>query len=393
MESYKALYYPFIHFKNDEWAKLAALYWDNLGRIVPEHYVTEDSPTVKGLGAFIETLRPQWVQFEFTKVFIDFVGQYAPLLKKKYALSLKNTWPKLKESERPPKPGGGSGNDPRLGYIYVEKMSPELYQALFASGLAAPDAPNFPWVGMHPRLAWVYMTALAEELSSERGLRPLTDDERDHVALSGLTTARLAQALLGDVALVNATKSATEIESTLVLLAFQAVIPKDLSQLSVEKVLEFREKYPEERAKFQKGVAELAGSRTWLQSISDRRVLKERLREEVQKEWSVKVTELDEKMHSLGIDTVLGCFNLSTALPATAVAALGVFTAVLNPIAAGTAALALGAIPVLRDKQKAAKEALKTSDVAYLYRMEHDLQPRDLWNRVKGHLRDFALNT
>ena len=29
------LYHPFIHFKDDDWLKLSALYWDRMARIVP----------------------------------------------------------------------------------------------------------------------------------------------------------------------------------------------------------------------------------------------------------------------------------------------------------------------------------------------------------------------
>lgn len=40
------LYYPFIQFRNDSWLKLAALYWDRIGRIVPPGYQLQDSDTV-----------------------------------------------------------------------------------------------------------------------------------------------------------------------------------------------------------------------------------------------------------------------------------------------------------------------------------------------------------
>ena len=30
------LYHPFIHFKDDDWLKLSALYWDRMARIVPQ---------------------------------------------------------------------------------------------------------------------------------------------------------------------------------------------------------------------------------------------------------------------------------------------------------------------------------------------------------------------
>lgn len=49
MQTYQALYYPFIHFKDDRWLKLSALYWDKVARIVPHDYATDDSATVKAL--------------------------------------------------------------------------------------------------------------------------------------------------------------------------------------------------------------------------------------------------------------------------------------------------------------------------------------------------------
>lgn len=392
MSTYQALYYPFIHFKDDKWVKMAALYWDKLGRIVPYDYPTDDSETVRALGSIVTNLRPDWVRPEFGKSFLDFIVQYGPKLKAKYALSLRDTWPMLPERERPPKPGGPSGNDMRLGYIFYEKMSRDVYTAMRESGLASTDRRGEQWIGMHPRLAWVYMTALAEQLSAERGLRPLTDQTRDHLALSDLSTERLAHALLEDVSLVGVGPTATEIETTLVSIAFRAVVPKDLGALSIDKILAFRDKYPNERTSFQNAVADLLKSREWLKSITDPHVLEQRLRDEYDKVWDVKLRELSEKLTEVGIDTMFSCFNLKAALPAAAVGAAAALALPLNPIAAGTAGLALAAIPSLRDKRKAAREALKASQVSYLYRMEQDLKPLDLWSKIKKRSLQFALD-
>lgn len=392
MSTYQALYYPFIHFKNDAWLKTAALYWDKIGRIVPHDYVTDDSETVKALDSFVTVLRPDWVRPEFGKSFVAFIQQYGPKLKAKYALSERDNWPEVPEAQRPPKPGGATGNDPRLGYIYYEKISDTVYGALKDSGLASTDGRGERWIGMHPRLAWVYMTALAEQLSGERGLRPLTDESRDHVALSGLSIERLAHALLGDVSLVDASPTATEIESVLVSVAFQAVVPKDPATLSVDKILAFREKYPTERATFQNAVTDLLKDREWLKSIPDPKVLKERIQDEYDKIWAAKLKELREKLRGHGIDTILSCFNLKATLPAGAVATAAALSLTLNPVAAGTAALAFGAIPALRDKQKGAQEALRASPVSYLYRMEQNLKPMDMLSRVKQRSLEFALN-
>jgi hypothetical protein len=105
MQTYQALYYPFIHFKDDRWLKLAALYREKVARIVPHDYVTDDSATVKALAPCIDTVRPDWVPPDFAQAFVDFLAQYGS--------KLRDQWPALDEKQRPPHAGGPSGNDSR----------------------------------------------------------------------------------------------------------------------------------------------------------------------------------------------------------------------------------------------------------------------------------------
>jgi len=389
MPSYQALYYPFIHFKDDRWLKLAALYWDKVARIVPHDYPTDDSATVSALSSCIDTVRPDWAPTDFAQAFVDFIAQHGPTLQEKYALSQRDKWPIVGEKERPPRAGGASGSDPRLGYIFYEKISDDVYLALKESGLASTDFRGEKWIGMHPRLAWVYMTALAEQIAAHHGLRPLTDETRDHLALSSLSTERLAQALLGDVKLVDAGPTPLEIESTLVSVAFKAVVPAKLAELEPEKILAFREKYPMERAAFQQATADLLKGSDWLKSIDDPAVLEQRLRDEYDKHWNTRLMDLREKLRDCGIDAMIGCFNVKTVLPAGIAAALA--GVALNPVAAGAAGLAVGVMTTLRDKRKQALGALRASPVSYLYRIEQDLAPKDLWGWVKQGTQRFAL--
>ena len=389
MQSYQALYYPYTHFKDERWLKLAALYWDKVARIVPFDYATDDSAAVKALSPCIDIVRPDWAPADFAQNFVDFVALYGPKLRENYALSLRDRWPALDDRERPPRAGGPSGNDSRLGYIYYEKINDDVYLALKESGLASTDDRGERWIGMHPRLAWVYMTALAEQIAAHRGLRPLTDETRDHLALSSLAPERLAQVLLDDVDLVDAGPTSLEVESTLVSVAFKAVLPSNLAELDPDKIMAFREKYPQERAAFQQAVADLLKGGEWLQAIDSPALLEQRLRDEYDKHWNTRLADLREKLDECGIDTVLGCFNVKAALPAGIAAALGGL--VLNPVAAGAAGLAVGVMNTLRDKRKQALGALRASPVSYLYRLEQDLAPKDLWARVRQGARRFAL--
>ena len=74
-------------------------------------------------------------------------------------------------------------------------------------------------------------------------------DQHD-VALA-VSIERLAQALLDDSPLLDSGPTASEIEAVLVSVAFRTIVPKNLAELKVDKILAFRDKYPKERAKFQ----------------------------------------------------------------------------------------------------------------------------------------------
>jgi hypothetical protein len=44
-----ALYYPYIHVRDEAWLKYAALYWPKMGRLRPPDYGTTDSPVAQML--------------------------------------------------------------------------------------------------------------------------------------------------------------------------------------------------------------------------------------------------------------------------------------------------------------------------------------------------------
>jgi hypothetical protein len=388
--SYTALYYPFIHFKDDRWLKTAALYWDGIGRIVPSTYQTEDSATVRELGSFIEILRPEWVKPEFGQTFIEMVQEQGARLRLRYGIEQRDQWPIVPASQRPPAAGGLSGTDPRLSYIYYEKMTPELRSLLMESGIATPDALDPRWVGMHPKIAQIYMTALADELAGERGMYPLTDETIDHLAVGGWTMERLAQGLLDDLELVGNEPGRREVEGVTAYTAIQTVLPKDLDRLPVERILEFREKYPGERAVFQDYIANFLKPREWLADIQDPTVLDKRLQEEYKRDLKPKLDDFRGKLRDVNIDTVLGVLAVQITLPSFIALGAPLLGIAVNPAAGLLAGAALVAIPVLRDRRKRVGE-LRSSPVAYLLRIEENLQPRQLTDWILQGVQKFRL--
>jgi hypothetical protein len=91
MEDYLiGLYYPYSTFKNDAWLKLAALYWDKLGRIAPRSGVFNDSDTVKQLCEeldFVKNFEPSSQdKYIVGQMFLEALSKYSSELVKFYGV-------------------------------------------------------------------------------------------------------------------------------------------------------------------------------------------------------------------------------------------------------------------------------------------------------------------
>lgn len=102
--------------------------------------------------------------------------------------------------------------DPRLIWVYAaehdSKMNYMMAELLLRRGLAVEsrDREHQRWLGMHPRLASVYMTALTGELARTRGYVACTDDIAAHRAAGALGLDQIDQTLTGRRALTCGNK-------------------------------------------------------------------------------------------------------------------------------------------------------------------------------------------
>jgi hypothetical protein len=110
MPDFIGLYYPHFTFPSDAWMKLAALYWDKLGRILPPVYKPHDSDTVQRLQG----------ELGFTKDFVPSsndtyeVGRMFSLMLHQHEKDLLEHYRVLQETSN-------------LSYVYSDvKMSSEL---------------------------------------------------------------------------------------------------------------------------------------------------------------------------------------------------------------------------------------------------------------------------
>jgi hypothetical protein len=228
---------------------------------------------------------------------------------------------------------------------------------------------------------------MADQLAGERGWRPVTDETVDHVAIGGLSMDRLGQALLA-TELVKA-PSEREIESIAAFIAIKTVVPRDISTIPAQRIMEFREKHLGGRGAFQAHLSGFLEQRRWLSDIKDRRDLHARLEQELTKNLEPQLAELRSKLSGDRIDTATGVITLQVGAPLFITNLADFAGVVANPVATYVAGGALALAKVLRDREKARNDALKSSPASYLLTMEQDLEPKSVLGGITDAVRRF----
>lgn len=375
MPDYIGLYYPHITFPGNGWVKLAALYWDRLGRIVPPGHQPHDPDTVQRLEGelgFIENFKPsERDTYVVGELFSQMLWQYGEQLIRQYATL---------------------SQDSELEYVYSDaKMAHELTHRLLDAGLAVRRRGDRRGkemqVGMHPKLAFVYMEALAEQMALTRGLRPVTDNVRDHVAISGYTLERLMQALLdtGDrhSRFLAEPHLQDEVVRLMVTIALQSVLPRDIESVPIEKIIQLRQRHRSELTAFQTYIHDFVTKLDTIQQIDDPTALKTHLEVAYEREIKPQLDDLTKCMKSLAIETATGVLNIKAALPpllASAGAALHLPSA--PPEVTVPAAVAWGTFPVFQKKRAEIREKVQTSPTAYLLYTQEGLTPTNVVSQV-----------
>ena len=385
------LYYPFIHFRDDGWLKLTALYWDRMARIVPASYqragdsdvvLERDSDTTRELAeiGFVRNVPPNEVTYPVSLLWQELLSRHAAELRTEYDVTQSDSW-----KPDPTTVAYAQHRDPHLAYVHSSKLDPSFVLRLQDERLAVEHNEGGEiWAGVHPRLAAVYMSALAEEVATANGHEPLTDETLDHVAATGWSLPRLTAALLGRPVIADdAPKVDDELETSLALLSIRTVVPKDTSALSVAEIHDIRERFAGELTRLQDFVAALGAELPQLGPQADPATIADHIQLEHDKRIKPLMDDLDRQLNSAGVDTVLGAMSTSIAMPA-----------VLTLLPAGTvvtaAAAALSVIPVVRAKRRQGGDAYAKSPVAYLYRLEEGLQPQTMLQRVRRRIRQFV---
>ena len=286
--------------------------------------------------------------------------------------------------------------DVRLAYVYAGKVLPEISSTLVGLNLAVElSAPlangNNEWIGMHPKLADVYMTALASEIANRRRYALIADDAVNQIATAGFTFERLAELLLGNegVRQNRTAGNSLEIEERMAALSVEAVIPEGIGHVPIEKIVEFRQKYNDERVEYQQQLRSLLEEHDWLVGIDNESALMGHLQNIYKNKIEPKKIALKKALKDIGVNTTASSITVGTLAPKAATLLSTLAVSAVNPIF-GLGVLSLSLIPIVLKAQKAATDATKDAP-AYLLYAEEELSPKSALDRLATSARRFAL--
>ena len=393
------LYYPFIHFQDDRWVKLAALYWGRMGRIVPPGYATHDSPVVKALGeSFVLDLSPTGAAGALTDRFARVLTAHAEKLRATYGVDQAHAWTPdpvtAQQMGRAHVPQ--EGVDAAFAYLHTGKIRPQVRDQLVDEGLAVPTRGGDPsWIGVHRSVARIYMTALADEMASVpggtgRGLCPVTDDALDHVAVSGWTIERLSAALLEEPSIAGSQARERELDLGLAFVAIESVVPKDLASVPVERIIEVREKYRDELVRFITSIESIGNDLASLSGAEDLQLVKAQLEVAYEERVKPQLHALRHDLRLFKIETVAGAANIKVAAPPALASLASMTGGGVSPVLAVGSGIALGVAGLISGQHLRARQLKRSSPATYLLEVEAGLKPTTLLRRIGQRLSRFV---
>jgi hypothetical protein len=288
-----ALYYPYIHIKDERWIKMAALYYEGLSRIVPAGLQPADSNIVRALNdefGFISNLNPAPDADTTEDEFLSFVVKY--LQDDKLRVYLNTQLKKLVKEK------------PEIE-IHDSKLSHILKIRLHELGLARhPDVyrgERSKYYRFEPVAGAMYMTCLANRMASDRAL-PLVSDHPEY--------QRIIRGVQDGTSLYEENPDKGYLVASAVI---ESAIPDNLDSITVKQIIKFRKGHADERHRFYNAVDALAGS---IPTIKDPDSFQACLNSHV-KTIQQAVEDLRFSLVKLGIACTTGFLGLSVPAWAT----------------------------------------------------------------------------
>jgi hypothetical protein len=346
----RALYYPHIFPQSRLWLRTAALYHDQISRIVPAGFVPSecdrhgdprllnDFEALQDAG-FIVDKHPDGVRQDVGEQFINFI---APLLegpKTKAALTAKlgsQSW----------KPYN----------MYRGKIAPGLLDLLEPEGLVRNL--NDYEVEFDASIGGLYMLFLARQMAHHY---PIVSDDPVYEVLTHVPLLNVSGAPPVDRGLLLATA------------VFTSVVPIDIESVDIQELIRFREEFKDERKAFYDWIATF---RSDLGKLSDPKQLEEAVAHH-KAAAERRMDTLKKKFDVLNLKTGAGIFSFSMpGLVTTVYAATKENPAVM--FGGGALVLAGIAANALLDRWLVKAE----TPVSYVHSMCRQLKPKEYASKL-----------
>ncbi|MEV0469165.1 DUF6236 family protein [Streptomyces prunicolor] len=390
------LYYPYIHVRDEQWLKVAALYWPKLARIMPAGYPVADSPTARELAEgldFLVPVDPAQTADAVAPLFLEAIEGHATALRDRYGGPFNAEsfapWPWAPDDVEPRPPVAVPAR-PRVAGMHMAEVSPALRSALLGASLAQPthqtrfrhyDGAVF--LAMDAGLAWVYKCVFVSILARQGRLTPTTDQSAAHLAADSWDADRVIAALLPSNSTLQAPQDPT---TTMGMLAIRIVIPENLADIPTRKIIELRQQHRSEFEAFSTAITETTASlQAELAEVTLPEARAQYLQLEVDRRFAAPLEDLRRAMKAVGVETAFSAANLKFELPAIATTVAGGALAG-SPTIGTTLGAAFAIASIRRNAGQQRQAVLAASPAAYLLSIERGLEPRSLLRRLAGLL-------
>jgi hypothetical protein len=217
----------------------------------------------------------------------------------------------------------------------------------------------------------IYSSALAGRIANQRLLSTADSVHCPYSGASEWDAATISDFLLLPPSVTSVIPSSQLAEKLMAIVALQAVLPQDLSKLTIPQIVELRNKHRLELNAFQEFLQKIANSDTVLSAVGTP-VASEALMELIQVEYERRIVpqliELEKSMNKMGLTTVWNSLSIKTAAPpivAQAAAPLLGAGPLMHTLMISSG-IAVGAIGLIRDSYIARSKLRKESPLTYM---------------------------
>ena len=365
-----ALYYPHINLTNKNWVKHSLLFWDKISRIIPysvEPSDSEDIIRLKYETGFIQDYHPD--NWDTSHTFQEFANELRNIIEsdhyfnERYFYGDRNQRNYTRDYENRRR-FFSELIDTNGTYIHVSKMDNRLKEYLFEIGIAFPGRNEWgDWVKIDNEIGLLYMTYFAKSISKNNSLPIVTDVEQTFSA-----------AIVFESKINSDYKN--QFEYRLGNLLIETIVPKNINDVPLDKILEIRNKYDGERIAFFNEISNLTNS---IAQVDTDNALKDALNQHSQ--LILKETKhLEQLYNGHEIETVNKFLTIS--IPTT-LASLTDFTPNTAKPFVAAGGILFGLVAAVNSIKKEKLE-LKANPKSYLLNLKSEISDEDIFTRINN---------